>query len=76
MFPLDLTVAVYAFCVRSNNAYITAPLGLYSVYTSVDTRIRILYGCVLNKPRDWEVVVLLNSMTSKFAVVVIRSRLD
>jgi len=42
MFPLDLTVAVYAFCVRSNNAYITAQLGLYSVYTSVDTRIHIM----------------------------------
>ena len=42
--------AMYAFRVLSENAYTTAQFAMYSVYTSVYTRIRIMYGSVLNKP--------------------------
>ena len=45
-----LTAAVYAFRVLSENAYTTARFAMYSVYTSVYTRVRIMYGSVLNKP--------------------------
>ena len=37
---------MYAFRVLSENAYTTAQFAMYSVYT----RIRIMYGSVLNKP--------------------------
>ena len=48
--PATPTAAVYAFCVWSTFAYMTAELGLYSVYTVVYTRICIIYGCVHNNP--------------------------
>ena len=48
--PAGVTAAVYAFRVLSENAYTTAQFGMCSVYKSVYTRIRVMYGSVCNNP--------------------------